>query len=187
MRYERTRKISSFVVAKNLRARTKRYDLDFAAHLQRIFSCPKFDWMWRNNSAPNFAETHFPAFRFPPNESRMTVPAQVSSHSSASSREFSNTRPAKRIRIEAAPEDTTSQLGTFVRRHPLGVRPSGNVFTSKTDLKNACGSLAVLPDELLVQLLETLQVSDLLRLGSTCRALYAFTSNEELWRALFVE
>ncbi|RMX93937.1 hypothetical protein D0867_04087 [Hortaea werneckii] len=36
-------------------------------------------------------------------------------------------------------------------------------------------------------LLETFEAPDLLRLGGTCRALYAFTRSEELWRALFVE
>ena len=76
---------------------------------------------------------------------------------------------------------------TLVRRHPLGVRPSGNALTSDWNLKSSCGPFARLPDDLLMQLLETLNIPHLLRLGNTCRALYAFTRSEELWRALFVE
>lgn len=94
-------------------------------------------------------------------------------------------RPSKKRRI-----DTTSdgQDGSdVVIRHPLGVRPSGNAFTSTVDLKHACGGFALLPDELLVLLLEHLEAVELLRLGGTCRALHAFTRSEELWRSLFVE
>ena len=76
---------------------------------------------------------------------------------------------------------------TVVRRHPLGIRPSGNALTSSTNSKRSCGHFARLSDELLLQLLEALQPAQLLRLGATCRALHAFTRSEELWRALFVE
>lgn len=94
-------------------------------------------------------------------------------------------RPAKRVKVT----DPSAVEGedSAVRRHPLRVRPSGNALTSQLNLKAACGGFAVLPDELLAQLLEILQAQDLLQLGATCRALHAFTRNEELWRALFVE
>ena len=100
-------------------------------------------------------------------------------------------RPTKRVRFDddsALQKDLgTKDSASLVRRHPLGVRPSGNALTSPVNLKQACRSFSLLPDELLVQLLEILDAKDLLRLGSTCRALHAFTRNEELWRALFVE
>lgn len=101
--------------------------------------------------------------------------------------------PAKRPRTAAVqvanasievPRDADSSL---VRRHPLGVRPSGNALTASKNLKTACGHFAVLPDELLAQSLEYLEASDVLRLGGTCKALYAFSRNEELWRTIFVE
>lgn len=106
--------------------------------------------------------------------------------------ESSDARPVKRAKMTAAPttlnpEGKQSEDSTLVRRHPLGVRPSGNALTSTVNLKRAAGKFAVLPDELLAQLLEILEAKDLLRLGGTCRALHAFTRNEELWRALFVE
>ncbi|KAF2159305.1 hypothetical protein M409DRAFT_30181 [Zasmidium cellare ATCC 36951] len=93
------------------------------------------------------------------------------------------------MRVAAAPaarpkEDNDS---TLVRRHPLGVRPPGNALTSTFNLKDSCGGFARLPDELIAQLLEILEAASLLRLGATCRALHAFTRNEELWRTLFVE
>lgn len=99
------------------------------------------------------------------------------------------TRPSKKPRLtHSVPvEDSHSDQVTAVRRHPLGVRPSGNAFTADINLKSAAGLFALLPDELLAQLLDLLDAADLLRLGATCRALHAFTRNEELWRALFVE
>lgn len=97
--------------------------------------------------------------------------------------------PLKRQRLEAAKtgEKSSDPDATFVRRHPLGVRPSGNALTAERNAKQACGLFAALPDELLMSLLESLQARDLLRLGATCRGLHAFTRSEELWRALFVE
>ena len=76
---------------------------------------------------------------------------------------------------------------TYMRRHPLGVRPTGNALTSATDLRRSCGHIAALSDDLLTSVLETLNASALLNLGATCKALHAHTRNEELWRALFVE
>ncbi|KAK5112450.1 hypothetical protein LTR62_004206 [Meristemomyces frigidus] len=99
-------------------------------------------------------------------------------------------RPSKRQRVESPKtQDLTDESsgGSLVRKHPLGVKPSGNALTSTVNQKDACGSLAVLPDELLMQLLESLEAQDLLRLGGSCRALHAFTRSEELWRTLFVE
>ncbi|KAI6875844.1 putative F-box and JmjC domain protein [Hortaea werneckii] len=96
-------------------------------------------------------------------------------------------RPVKRQRLESIPVIEHGEAGdsSLVIRHPLGVRPSGNALTSSINQKAACGTLGALPDELLIQLLETFEAPDLLRLGGTCRALYAFTRSEELWRALF--
>ncbi|KAK3713230.1 hypothetical protein LTR37_008663 [Vermiconidia calcicola] len=96
-------------------------------------------------------------------------------------------RPVKRLKTSPKSIEASEVGATLVRRHPLGVRPSGNALTSSTNAKNACGAFARLPDELLMQFLETLQVPHLLRLGSTCKALHAFSRSEELWRALFIE
>jgi hypothetical protein len=97
-------------------------------------------------------------------------------------------RPLKRIKHKhIVSNDRDEQGTTFVARHPLGVRPSGNAFASDVNLKFSMGLFARLPDEMLASFLETLPPADLLRLGGTCRALHAFTSNEELWRALFIE
>ncbi|OAX77547.1 hypothetical protein ACJ72_08154 [Emergomyces africanus] len=71
--------------------------------------------------------------------------------------------------------------------HPLGVKPSGNALTATHNIRHAIGSLDVLSDELIILLLECLDSTSLLRLGATCKALYAFTRAEELWKALFIE
>jgi hypothetical protein len=71
--------------------------------------------------------------------------------------------------------------------HPLGVKPSGNGLTASWTLRSAIGYLQILPDELILILLETLESADLRAVGATCKALYAFTRSEELWKALFIE
>ncbi|KAK4550095.1 hypothetical protein LTR36_003062 [Oleoguttula mirabilis] len=98
-------------------------------------------------------------------------------------------RPTKRQRIASPPPEEPPSAGSssLVRRHPLGVRPSGNALTSNANLKRACGFLGALPDELLMDVLERVEAAELLRLGGTCRAVHAFTRSEELWRMLFVE
>jgi len=115
----------------------------------------------------------------------MTIPlAPVSHHGLEHPR--SAERPAKRLKVQSDSHDE-SQDTSLVKRHPLGVRPSGNALTSTINLKTSCGLFTLLPDELLMQLLESLGARDLLQLGSTSKALHAFTRSEELWRALFVE
>ena len=44
-----------------------------------------------------------------------------------------------------------------------------------------------LPDELIIQVLESLDGSSLQCLGSTCKALYAFSRFEGLWKTLCIE
>lgn len=71
--------------------------------------------------------------------------------------------------------------------HPLGVKPSGNGLIASWNLRSAIGYLGLLPDELIALLLETLDAKTLRQLGQTCKALYAFTRSEELWKAVFIE
>ncbi|EEQ33354.1 F-box protein [Microsporum canis CBS 113480] len=71
--------------------------------------------------------------------------------------------------------------------HPLGVKPSGNGLTASGDIRPAMGGFALLPDELILILLESFDAATLRRLGSACKALYAFTRAEELWKALFIK
>lgn len=90
--------------------------------------------------------------------------------------------------LHPASEQIEVALGkpSTIRPHPLGIRPSGNALTSAVNLRASTGIFNILSDETLTSLLEWLDTSSLLALGSTCRALYAFTSNEELWRNLFI-
>lgn len=115
---------------------------------------------------------------------RRTLPNGIA-HTPASD----DSRPVKRVKTYEAdpPISQAEDYSTLVRRHPLGVKPSGNALTSTVNLKSRCGRFAQLPDELINSFLETLQVPHLLRLGSTCKALHAFTRSEELWRTLFIE
>ena len=98
-------------------------------------------------------------------------------------------RPSKKIKTAAAAtfdDDEDVAAAIAVPSHPLGIKPAGNAYTASENIKSRCGSFARLPDELLSHILESFEADVLIRLGSTCRALYAFTRLDELWRALFV-
>ena len=71
--------------------------------------------------------------------------------------------------------------------HPLEIKPAGNAYTATENIKLAAGSFALLPDELLIQVLEYLEAASLRRLGSACKALYAFSRLEDLWKTLCIE
>ena len=71
--------------------------------------------------------------------------------------------------------------------HPLKIKPAGNAYTATENIKLATGSFALLPDELLIQVLEYLGAASLKRLGSACKALYAFSRLEDLWKTLCIE
>ena len=81
---------------------------------------------------------------------------------------------------------TVDEASTVVPHHPLEVRPSGNAFTSGLDIKAAAGHFFLLPDELIVQILEWCDGTSLLNLGHTCKALYAFSRFEDLWKLLLI-
>jgi len=107
----------------------------------------------------------------------------------ASSTVSVDSRPSKRIKIQVmSSESPNSEDNTQkILRHPLGVKPSGNAYTSSRNSKSSAGCLARLPDELLMHLLEYLGAEELGILGQTCMFLYAFCHSDELWRSLFVE
>ena len=89
------------------------------------------------------------------------------------------------------PQGSMSRLNTYestaVRLHPLKIKPAGNAYAANGNSKSEAGLLAKLPDELLVQILEYLDATALQRIQCTCRALYAFSRLEDLWKTLFVE
>ncbi|KAJ4330691.1 hypothetical protein N0V95_010015, partial [Ascochyta clinopodiicola] len=99
-------------------------------------------------------------------------------------------QPAKKrkltVPVHVQHVEDDEDVATAVPAHPLGVKPAGNAYTATENIKARCGSFARLPDELLNHILESFDADALIRLGSTCRALYAFTRLDELWRALFV-
>ncbi|KAH7408398.1 hypothetical protein DE146DRAFT_373701 [Phaeosphaeria sp. MPI-PUGE-AT-0046c] len=97
-----------------------------------------------------------------------------------------DSRPSKKLRTSARVQNDDEDVAIALPSHPLGVKPAGNAYTASENIKSRCGSFVRLPDELLSHILESFDADTLVRLGSTCRALYAFTRLDELWRALFV-
>ena len=71
--------------------------------------------------------------------------------------------------------------------HPLGIKPSGNVYGSTKSIKSNAGFFSVLPDELLLHLLEILDYISLRLLSYTCKSLHAFSRLEDLWKAFCIE
>ena len=71
--------------------------------------------------------------------------------------------------------------------HPLGVKPLGNSYIWDGPIARQCiGPFELLPDEVLMVMLESFEGSVLQSLGATCRFLYAFCRSDELWKALFL-
>lgn len=65
--------------------------------------------------------------------------------------------------------------------HPLGVKPLGNRYLcTGSDARASVGTWAVLPDEMLMAVLEHFGKLELVSLGLTCRFFYAFCHPEEL-------
>ena len=78
-------------------------------------------------------------------------------------------------------------IETAIPLHPLRIKPSGNAYTAIANIKPASGLFSSLPDELIIQSLEYLDGESLLRVGGTCKALFAFTRFEDLWKTLCIE
>ena len=73
-----------------------------------------------------------------------------------------------------------------VSSHPLGIKPSGNAYMAKKNIRTAIGRLGSLPDDLLVQILELLDASSLEIIGITCKFFFAFSRLEDLWKSLCI-
>ncbi|KXX73972.1 Bifunctional arginine demethylase and lysyl-hydroxylase PSR [Madurella mycetomatis] len=78
--------------------------------------------------------------------------------------------------------------GASIPPHPLGIRPLGNkYFSNGDDARTSLGILQVMPDEMLIQLLEFLDRQALRLLGYTCRFLFACSMSDDIWKTIFLE
>ncbi|KAH7170630.1 hypothetical protein EDB81DRAFT_876656 [Dactylonectria macrodidyma] len=83
--------------------------------------------------------------------------------------------------------DLSELTAASIPLHPLGLKPLGNQYISTG--RNARGSIGVwnmLPDEVMMLLLEHFESPELFTLGHTCKFLYAFCHSDELWKPLFL-
>ncbi|KAL8706702.1 MAG: hypothetical protein Q9201_000227 [Fulgogasparrea decipioides] len=62
---------------------------------------------------------------------------------------------------------TRNHTPTTVPIHPLDVKPLGNVYAAKENIKAKAGLFALLPDELIIQITELVDPTTLLQLGCT--------------------
>jgi len=80
------------------------------------------------------------------------------------------------------------ELLSILPPHWNRIKPSGQVYLATENIKIAAGPFSMLPDELIIHLLEFLDILSILRFGSTCKALWAFSRlDEPLWRSKFLK
>ncbi|QLG71371.1 hypothetical protein HG535_0B04130 [Zygotorulaspora mrakii] len=79
-------------------------------------------------------------------------------------------------------------------RHPLGVKPSGNVLLVTENLEETkkrramlLGDFAKFSEELLLEVLTYLNDQDLKNLSHCSRILYAYAYSEDLWRNMYMK
>lgn len=80
------------------------------------------------------------------------------------------------------------ELLSILPPHWNRVKPSGQAYLATENIKIAAGPFSMLPDELIIRILEYLDILSILRIGSTCKALWAFSRlDEPLWRSIFMK
>ncbi|GBC05241.1 hypothetical protein RclHR1_06120005 [Rhizophagus clarus] len=82
----------------------------------------------------------------------------------------------------------------LMMRHPLGIKPWGNYYLdqSNNNFKGDCrgsslGNLAILTDDLILEILGIFDARDLLSLGLTSKVLYCFSTFDDLWKQLTIK
>ncbi|KAK0733452.1 hypothetical protein B0T26DRAFT_736386 [Lasiosphaeria miniovina] len=82
----------------------------------------------------------------------------------------------------------TLTSGPSIPPHPLRIKPLGNkFFDNSNDARESLGSLQVLPDEMLMQLLEYFDKRSLRLFGYTCKFLFAHCMSDDVWKYIFLE
>lgn len=77
----------------------------------------------------------------------------------------------------------------FCSGHLVGVQPLGaGLCAGRLNIRGpGLGALAMLPDEIIVEIFGLLAPKDLIRLSSSSKALYCFSNHEDLWKALTIQ
>lgn len=102
-------------------------------------------------------------------------------------------------RVSVAAQDSRTSQATLAAPPPPGllsvlpphwnrIKPSGQAYLATENIKEAAGPFSTLPDELIIRIIEYLDILSILRIGSTCKALWAFSRlDEPLWRSIFMK
>jgi hypothetical protein len=83
-------------------------------------------------------------------------------------------------------QDGVSKPELAFKAHPVGVKPGGNSLAASENSASNMGLFGELPDETILVLLEWLDSKSLLRVGASCRGLYAYSTYDQLWKDLFI-
>ena len=89
--------------------------------------------------------------------------------------------------MPSAVTENVHEASDFIPTHPLGLKPLGNQYLAEgPNARRNIGTWAALPEEMLALVLEGFDQNSLLKLGSTCKYMYAFCHSEELWKAVYL-
>ena len=89
--------------------------------------------------------------------------------------------------LDESPVRLTKDDDVTVVPHPLCIKPSGNAYTAKKNIKAATGEFQYLPDDIISQILEYLDAPSLEHVGIICKFFYAFSRLEDLWKNLCIQ
>ena len=89
--------------------------------------------------------------------------------------------------MPSAVTENVHEASDSIPTHPLGLKPLGNQYLAEgPNARRNIGTWAALPEEMLALVLEGFDQNSLLKLGSTCKYMYAFCHSEELWKAVYL-
>ncbi|KXJ95583.1 hypothetical protein Micbo1qcDRAFT_27425 [Microdochium bolleyi] len=72
--------------------------------------------------------------------------------------------------------------------HPLGIKPLGNQYLATgPSARQSLGAFGILPDELILHLVDYFDADSLRSVASTCRFLFGFGQLDDLWKTLYLE
>ncbi|KAF9436077.1 hypothetical protein BGZ76_004895 [Entomortierella beljakovae] len=102
--------------------------------------------------------------------------------------------PTKKQRFIIRHEKPKMTTKHFISiQHPLGIKPMGNYYMDATnkDFPGSCrgpslGRLSRLTDEILMEILDLLSPTDLLKLGAVSKVLYVLTHQDDMWKNLTI-
>lgn len=100
---------------------------------------------------------------------------------------FHQTMAISKRSLPPSPGSSQKRART-VSSNPLGIKPLGNLLVHPSNTRSeGLGTLAILPDELLLSfVVSLLDGEDLVRLAGVSKAWYGWSSIEGIWKGIYI-